>query len=437
VAVARSHTMWTTGILTAAVAAGTLLSSPVQALGGDPVTDAGSAFTAKLDIGDGQRACTGTLIDNQWILTAASCFADDPAQPQALAPGAPKLKTSAVIGRADLTTGAGAVRQIVELIPRQDRDLVLARLDSRVPGILPLPVATTAPTAGETLHSAGYGRTEDTWVPDQLHDGPLTTSAVTGTTLAVDGTAVCEGDAGAPLYRTTDGRPQLAGVVSTSWQGGCLGSEETRAGSIAGRVDDLAGWIRTSTAATQTAVRVQIAGSDGALYDNSQSAAGAWDGWNRQDMTGFTSLTSTTVATKVEVYGISGGKLYNKSYDKSPGNGRWSQWTAVPGGAAGLRSVTAATSGGVAHLALVGSDNAVYTTGANYSTGTWSPVTRLDGTGLTALTSTVTGTTLHLYGLGNGRRGPRARNYTTGTWSPWTPVPGGAAGAKAITSSTN
>jgi hypothetical protein len=144
-------------------------------------------------------------------------------------------------------------------------------------------------------------------------------------------------------------------------------------------------------------------------------------------------LTSTTVATKVEVYGISGGKLYNKSYDKSPGNGRWSQWTAVPGGAAGLRSVTAATSGGVAHLALVGSDNAVYTTGANYSTGTWSPVTRLDGTGLTALTSTVTGTTLHLYGLGNGRPLTKDLNTTTGTG--WLAVPGGASGVTALTAS--
>ncbi|MFJ7278366.1 hypothetical protein [Kitasatospora sp. NPDC098663] len=34
-----------------------------------------------------------------WVLTAASCFADDPDQPQALAAGAPKWKTTATIGR--------------------------------------------------------------------------------------------------------------------------------------------------------------------------------------------------------------------------------------------------------------------------------------------------------------------------------------------------
>ncbi|MFD0350755.1 hypothetical protein ACFQ0M_41480 [Kitasatospora aburaviensis] len=31
------------------------------------------------------------------------------------------------------------------------------------------------------------------------------------------------GDAGAPLLRTRGGTVEIAGVVSRSWQGGCLG----------------------------------------------------------------------------------------------------------------------------------------------------------------------------------------------------------------------
>ncbi|WP_195911347.1 trypsin-like serine protease [Streptomyces kaniharaensis] len=238
------------GALTAAAAVGalTLFSTvPAGAVVGDAATDGAYAFTAKLTIGDTFRTCTGALVDRNWVITAASCFADDPAQPQALAAGAPRWKTIATIGRTDLTgTAAGREVGVTELVPRQDRDLVLARLATPVDGIAPLAVATTAPTAGEKLRVPGYGRTKDEWLPAKLHSGMFTLDAVAPggiDTTGIAGAAICKGDTGAPAVRETNGRAELVAVASRSWQGGCLGSPETRTGASSARVDDVAAWV--------------------------------------------------------------------------------------------------------------------------------------------------------------------------------------------------
>ncbi|MFI8085384.1 trypsin-like serine protease [Kitasatospora sp. NPDC086009] len=112
------------------------MSTPAGAVAADPAADGSYAFTAKIAIGDTFRSCTGALVDRNWIITAASCFADDPAQPQNLAAGVRWWRTTATIGRTDLTTGAGQQADIVELVPRQDRDLVMARLATPVDGIV-------------------------------------------------------------------------------------------------------------------------------------------------------------------------------------------------------------------------------------------------------------------------------------------------------------
>ncbi|MFD9601976.1 trypsin-like serine protease [Streptomyces sp. NPDC059970] len=110
-------------LLAAAAAAGALtLTTPAQAVIGDAVADNTYTFTAKIDVG-GVRACSGTLLNNQWMVTAASCFTEDPAQFASLPAGAPALKSTATIGRTNLIGTTGEVRQITQLIPRTDRDL--------------------------------------------------------------------------------------------------------------------------------------------------------------------------------------------------------------------------------------------------------------------------------------------------------------------------
>ncbi|MEU1625326.1 S1 family peptidase [Streptomyces sp. NPDC020096] len=246
----RSRVTWTTGLVTlATIAAATTGTAPASAVSGPQTTDGAYAFTAKLDIG-GQRGCTATLVDPQWLLTAASCFADNPAQGFAVAAGAPKLKTTATIGRTNFSdTNTGSVQDVVELVPHADRDVVMAKLASPVPGVTPATIATTAASTGEQVQSVGYGRTHDEWVPDHAHRAAFTVGAVSPTNvdLATSGDgAICKGDTGGPTLRTTDGHLEVIAVNSLSWQGGCLGTDaaETRTGAVATRVDDLATWIQ-------------------------------------------------------------------------------------------------------------------------------------------------------------------------------------------------
>ncbi|MFD0526027.1 trypsin-like serine protease [Kitasatospora arboriphila] len=131
-------------------------------------------FAAKLAIGTDKRSCTGALVDPLWVITAASCFTDTPDQASALAPGAPKDKTTATIGRGDLTSTTGQVRDVVKLVPRTDRDLVLARLATPVTDITPISLSTTAPITGEDLQSIGFGRTKTEWVPTKSHTATFT-----------------------------------------------------------------------------------------------------------------------------------------------------------------------------------------------------------------------------------------------------------------------
>ncbi|MFE6099935.1 trypsin-like serine protease [Streptomyces laurentii] len=243
-------------LLAGPVALGT---TPAQAVTGTPVTDTAYGFTARVEFGDNddtRRACSGVFVDTQWILTAASCFADNPAASLNVPAGAPKQKTTAVIGRTDLTGTQGADRRIVELVPRTDRDVVLARLSRPVTNVTPVALATSPAAAGEQLTFAGYGRTKTEWAPLKLHTGAYTVDTVAGTAANAtgkDGAAACAGDSGGPVVRGTGASATLAGLTSQSWQGGCFGIDaaETRTGAVVSRVDDLASWVSSKVGATR------------------------------------------------------------------------------------------------------------------------------------------------------------------------------------------
>ncbi|MFD6888108.1 trypsin-like serine protease, partial [Streptomyces sp. NPDC059957] len=85
------------------------------------------AFAGTVDVGDSKRSCTAVLVDTDWVLTAKSCFADKPAESIEVAAGAPQEKTTVTFGT--------QTSEVVELAPRTDRDLVLARLAKPTTGI--------------------------------------------------------------------------------------------------------------------------------------------------------------------------------------------------------------------------------------------------------------------------------------------------------------
>ncbi|MFD6426680.1 S1 family peptidase [Streptomyces sp. NPDC060198] len=226
-------------VITGAVAlASALFTVPAHAVVGNAVPAGSYAFTVKVSLGadDTARACSGALVAPDWILTAASCFAEDPAAP-AVTAGKPALNTTASVG--------GTSRAVVQLVPRSGRDLVLARLSRPVTTVAPVAVGTVSPAAGEQLVASGWGRTATEWVPTSAHSTGFVVNAVSADDLDVSGVggSVCKGDTGGPLLRVANGTTELVGINSRSWQGGCVGETETRTGAVAARADDLATWV--------------------------------------------------------------------------------------------------------------------------------------------------------------------------------------------------
>jgi V8-like Glu-specific endopeptidase len=176
----------------------------------------------------GSTSCTATLVDPAWVLSSASCFGTG------LTAGAPPQAAKVFIG-------GQAARNVVSVEPRTDRDVVLARVDQPIAGVFGK-LASTAPTNGQALTVAGFGRTASEWVPTKVHTTAATVSSVSG--LAVNVTSngpVCKGDAGAPVLNEAG---EVVAVTTGSGQQGCLGATDTTAGAVAVGIADISSWIR-------------------------------------------------------------------------------------------------------------------------------------------------------------------------------------------------
>ncbi|MFE2046612.1 trypsin-like serine protease [Streptomyces sp. NPDC059477] len=281
----RTRAALTSGLLAATVVASALTAAPAQAASGSPAASGSYAFTARLAIGSGDRVCSGTLVDPQWVISAGSCFVDNPAAGTTPPAGPPTKPVTVTVGRGDLASTGGHITTVTELVPAPGRDLVMARLAAPAQGITPVTLATTPPATGDTVRAAGFGRTATEWSPMKLHTGSFTVDGVDTNQLAItgqSGNALCAGDTGGPLLREKDGKTELIGVNSKSWQGGCWGTDtsEVRKGAISTRTDDLNAWLQQVRALPQQA-QVVDGDFDGdgksdvaALYDYGKDAQG-------------------------------------------------------------------------------------------------------------------------------------------------------------------
>ncbi|CAH0238324.1 hypothetical protein SRABI76_02936 [Microbacterium oxydans] len=218
-----------------------------------PATTATHPRTAIAKVRTGLGSCTGTLVDRSWVLTAASCFAADPASVVAGAPAAPaRVLFGPDVANDRTASGAGDLGvKIKELQPAGNgQDAVMVKLETPVDDITPMPLATTAPTVGESLAFTGYGRTSTVWVPLTSHTNtyPVTALAPTSVTASASGAALCVGDGGAPGIRTVGTAKSLVAIAAQSSQAGCLGSGVAAgtASVTSTRIDAINPWIAST-----------------------------------------------------------------------------------------------------------------------------------------------------------------------------------------------
>ncbi|MFE2528421.1 S1 family peptidase [Streptomyces sp. NPDC059382] len=417
---------------------------------GASVDISGLAFSGKLTIGDAKRSCSAVLVDPQWVLSAKSCFADDPAKSNTVTAGTPKDKTTVVVGLRDLFLQGGHTSDIAELVPHPDRDLVMARLAKPATNITPAALSPAAPTAGQPLTVAGFGRTGTTWVPASRHDAAFTAATVqaTGFDLAAKtpaDTAVCAGDAGAPVVRQLGVREYaLVGVVGRSWQGGCLGSTETRTGAYSTRVDDLHNWfqlVRAQSTGWKTQALVQ---SGSSLYQATRLNDGSWTGFQdvqskASSLGGIRASAAAGMNGDTHVVAMSNNARLFHTVRKQ--DGTWTPFGdvfSVAGELGNLTGVTTANIGWDLHVIAVADGKALHA--VRKQDGNWTRFRDVSGgrTNITAAAIAGVRGELEAVIVSNGKpfHTVRKANDTWGTWGDITSQAGAVGPVTSISAAT-
>ncbi|MFI5495787.1 trypsin-like serine protease [Actinoplanes sp. NPDC051859] len=389
-----------------AVAAASFLGgSTAQALIGETSTN-GYSFTARVNVGAPGfgKGCTGALVATGWVLTARSCV-DTPDKPATI--GMPATP---------ITVNTGLSSTVNLVIPHPSQNVAMLRLTppagtQALPVVTPIPLATTAPTAGQTLRLIGYGRTADTWVPDAKHTGTVTVNTMGADTLKVTGTnpsgvTTCKGDAGGPAIREISGRVELVGLHVDSSQYGCLGAPVTSDRSATElRTDTLVSWVQGNI----TNSTVGSPSPHGPAYSRTRSAGGAWDA-NPTLVDNNLAIKATAAAT------LSDGSLH--VFNMVVNSGIWYRSRSASGVWSGATKIDANVN--ITDIAATGLPNGT----VNLQTlvpnsGVWNKIRKADGVweGATKIDDNVAITDIASAGLKNGTLQVQTLVGGSGVWS--------------------
>ncbi|MFE5513016.1 trypsin-like serine protease [Streptomyces sp. NPDC056529] len=403
----------------------------------------GLSFSGRLNIGD-IKHCSATLIDPQWVLSAKSCFTDQPFESNTLLAGPPKDKTTVALGRPAINLMGGHASDIVELVPHPDHDLVMGRLATPATNIAPAVLSTTGPVAGQKLTVPAFGRTQTEWVPTSRHDGAFTTGTVEASGFSLtpqnpNETTVCQGDAGAPAVRQVDYRTfALVGIVSRSTFANCLGSSiETLGGAHSTRVDDLHSWfqfVRAQSTGWKTQALVQ---SGSGLYQATRLNDASWTGFQdvqnkASSLNGIRASSATGMNGDTHVVAISNNAGLYHTIRKQ--DGTWSPFGNVFDVAGELGNLTSVTTAGIGfdlHILAVADGKAFHA--VRKQDGNWTRFRDISNgrTNITAAAMTAVSGELQTGIVSNGKLYHSVRKAND-TWTAWGDVSGQANQASPI-----
>ena len=226
-------------------------------IGGTGAAKSEIPWQVSLQSRDGSHFCGGSLIDKEWVLTAAHCVENS-------APEQLQVR----IGINDLNSKSGETRYISKVVAHagyaqgQSTDIAVLKLDKPVTNIQPVALADKSVMdqsgiAGTNARVSGWGNTSTTGedFPNQLMkvEVPLVSNQVCNSAqayggqvqntelcagLAQGGKDSCQGDSGGPLVIKHKGQWTQAGVVS--WGDGCALPDKY---GIYARVSSFTDWI--------------------------------------------------------------------------------------------------------------------------------------------------------------------------------------------------
>ena len=237
-----------------------------EIVGGTNTTIGANPWQVSLQSSGGFHFCGGSIINENWILTAQHCVNDG---------GAISAPGRIVAGITNISNSAsGQIRTVAQVVPypgyvdaSKGKDVALIRLSSplnlgstvQAIGLVTSAQAGTLTAPGVSARITGWGTlTSGGESPDTLQTANVNivsnadaATAYRRETITADqlaaaapGTDTCQGDSGGPLTVANGSTRALAGV--TSWGYGCA---DPRYPGMYARVSSFESWIQTQLSA--------------------------------------------------------------------------------------------------------------------------------------------------------------------------------------------